>query len=103
MSAEIRFEWDAEKVKNDERKHGVRFHDAILIFDDPFALSEQNQITDGEERWRTIGLAGGIAILLVAHTIRNEGSDEIVRVISARRATKRERQLYDENREDFPG
>ena len=49
------FEWDEAKAKTNERKHGVRFDDAILVFADPFALTEQDRIEGDELRWQTIG------------------------------------------------
>ena len=63
-------------------------------------LSEQDRIEDGEQRWQSIGLVGGIVLLLVAHTIQSskEEQDEVVRIISARRADRKERIRYDENR-----
>jgi uncharacterized DUF497 family protein len=94
------FEWDEGKAKTNERKHGVRFDDAILVFADPYALMEQDRIEGGELRWQTIGLAGGVVLLLVAHTNRDEGADEIIRIISARKATRKECKHYDENREE---
>jgi len=94
------FEWDEAKAKTNERKHGVRFDDAILVFADPYALMEQDRVEGGELRWQSIGLAGGVVLLLVAHTTRDEGADEIVRIISARKATRRECNRYDENREE---
>ncbi len=59
------FEWDEAKAKTNERKHGVRFEDAILVFADPFALTEQDRIEGGELRWQTIGMVGGIVLLMV--------------------------------------
>ena len=94
----IWFEWDEGKAKTNERKHGVRFDDAILVFAVPYALMEQDRIEGGELRWQTIGLVGGIVLLLVAHTIRDEGANEIIRIISARKATRKECKYYDENR-----
>jgi uncharacterized protein len=93
----ISFEWDPAKARTNRRKHGVTFEDAMHVFEDPYALFEQD-VTDeaGELRWRALGLAGGVVLLLVAHTIREEGADEVVRLISARRATRKERSLYDE-------
>lgn len=93
------FEWDEAKARSNERKHGVRFDDAILAFTDPFALVEQDRVEEDELRWQTLGLVGGIVLLLVAHTVRIEGSDEVIRIISARKATRKERLRYDENRE----
>ena len=85
------FEWDDAKAKTNERKHGVRFADA-------YALVEQDRIEGGELRWQTLGLVGGVVLLLVAHTVRNEGEGEIIRIISARKATRKERIRYDQNR-----
>ena len=96
----LRFEWDEAKAKTNERKHGVRFEDALLVFADPFALVEQDRIESGELRWQTLGLVGGMILLLVAHTVRIEEEDEIIRIISARRAVRKERKLYDENRKE---
>jgi uncharacterized DUF497 family protein len=93
------FEWDAAKAKSNERKHGVRFDDAMHVFADPYALIEQDRVEGDELRWQTIGLAGGVVLLLVAHTLRDEGPDEIIRIISARRAVGKEVKRYDENRE----
>jgi uncharacterized DUF497 family protein len=94
----VLFEWEETKARSNARKHGVRFEDAMLVFADPYALAEQDRMEDGELRWQTLGLAGGIVLLLVAHTVRNEREDEIIRIISARKATKRERKRYVENR-----
>ena len=94
------FEWDEAKAKANERKHGVRFDAAIRVFADPYALTEQDRVEGGELRWQTIGMVGGIVMLMIAHTVRDEGSDEIIRIISARRATRKECKRYDENREE---
>lgn len=94
------FEWDVAKSETNERKHGVRFEDALLIFADPYALVEQDRIEGGEFRWQTLGMAGGVVLLLVAHTVRHERENEIIRIISARRATRKEQKRYDENREE---
>lgn len=95
----VRFEWDETKARSNERKHGVRFEDAMLVFADPHAVSEQDRIDNGESRWQTIGLAGGIVVLLVVHTVRSERHAEIIRIISARKALRKERKRYDENRQ----
>jgi uncharacterized DUF497 family protein len=90
------FEWDDKKAASNHRKHGVHFEDAARAFDDPFAISEQDRIENGEQRWQTIGITGGCLLLLVAHTVRaeNEGI-EIVRIISARRVDRKERRRYE--------
>ena len=59
------------------------------VFSDPDGLSRDRM--EGERRWQTLGLAGGVLLLLVAHTFENEGQDEIIRIISARRANRKER------------
>jgi uncharacterized DUF497 family protein len=94
----VQFEWDGLKARSNARKHGVRFEDAMLVFADPYALVEQDRLEGGELRWQTLGLAGDIVLLLVAHTVRNEQEGEIIRIISARKAIWKERKRYDENR-----
>ena len=95
----VRFEWDPVKARTNRRKHGVSFEDAMHVFEYPYALFDQD-VTDeaGEQRWRALGLAEGVVLLLVAHTVREEGVDEGIRLISARRATRKERSRYDETR-----
>lgn len=92
----MKFVWDAEKSRRNLRKHKISFETAALVFDDPFAVSTIDRIVDGEERWQTVGSVGGLVVLLVAHTYRTEGGDEIIRIISARKATPRERATYEQ-------
>jgi len=94
----LRFEWDPVKARTNQRKHGVAFEDAMHVFEDSYALFEPDTGSAGEVRWRALGRAGGVAVLLVAHTVREEGEDEVVRLISARRATRKERRLYEQTR-----
>ena len=95
----LRFEWDPVKARTNQRKHGISFEDAMHVFDDPYALFELDHADElGELRWHAIGLIGEVAVVLVAHTIREEAEDEIVRLISARRATRQERKRYEETR-----
>jgi uncharacterized DUF497 family protein len=95
----IRFEWDPMKARTNQRKHGVSFEDAMHVFQDPDALFEKDRIDEaGEQRWKAVGLAGGVIMLIVIHTIREEDQDEIVRLISARRATRKERNDYEQTR-----
>ncbi|WP_084508439.1 BrnT family toxin [Mesorhizobium sp. WSM3224] len=96
--SELRFEWDLEKAGSNLSKHGVSFETAVRVFSDPFALTEQDRIEGGEYRWQTTGLVDGALVLLVAHTDWEEHGDEVIRIISARRATTRERRRYAENR-----
>jgi uncharacterized DUF497 family protein len=83
----LRFEWDPAKARTNQQKHGATFEDAMHVFDDPHALFDQDRTEAGELRWQVLGFAGGVALLLVAHTVREEGQDEVVRLISARRAS----------------
>jgi uncharacterized DUF497 family protein len=92
------FEWDEAKAESNLRKHGIAFEDAIQVFDDPYALVERDRIEDGEVRWRITGFMDNAAVLFVAHTIREVEGDEIVRIISARLATRKECKFYGQNR-----
>jgi uncharacterized protein len=94
----VRFEWDQSKAASNVSKHGVRFDDAMLAFGDRFALFQQDRVVGVELRWQALGSAGGNFLLIVAHTALNEAEDEIIRIISARKATRKERKRYDENR-----
>jgi uncharacterized DUF497 family protein len=89
------FAWDAGKDRVNRWKHGVSFETAARVFEDPHAVSYPDRVVDEEERWHTIGQAGGIALLLVVHTSEEEHGEEKIRIISARKASSRERSLYD--------
>lgn len=92
-----RFEWDPVKARTNQRKHGIRFEDAMHVFDDPHARFEQDLTGGpGEPRWQAIGLAADVIVIFVVHSVREEGGDEVIRLISARRATRKERNRYDE-------
>ena len=91
----MRFVWDEAKNRANEAKHGVNFEVAKLVFDDPFHISIPDRHEYGEERWSTIGLVWSVSILVVIHTYV-EQNEEVVRIISARRATSRERERYEE-------
>lgn len=90
----MRFEWDEAKNRQNLKKHGFDFETAKLVFDDPHQLSFQDRIVAGEKRWQTFGVVEG-SIVMVAHTWREEGNEEIVRLISARSATSREKRIYE--------
>jgi uncharacterized DUF497 family protein len=98
----VRFEWDETKNLSNRRKHGVSFEEACQVFLDPLYVSVQDRIEGGESRWQTLGLVEGVLLLTVAHTVREELEDgalvDVIRIISARRATRKERRRYeDEN------
>ena len=89
------FEWNEDKNKLNQRKHGIDFDTDKLVFNDPLHISIQDRHKEGEERWQTMGNVEGITILLVAHTITDTKNGEVIRIISARKATKRERRHYE--------
>jgi len=91
--------WDAAKAESNRIKHGVRFEIAVRAFDDANALTVMDRVENGEQRWQTIGVIGEMVLLLVAHTEEEDGEDEIVRIISARKADRGERRRY----EDYSG
>jgi len=88
------FAWDEVKDRINRRKHGISFESAARIFEDPHVISYVDRVVDREERWHAIGSAGGIALLLVVHTVEEEHDEEEIRIISARKANPRERALY---------
>ena len=84
------------KAQSNWRKHSVRFENAVLVFEDTNAQFEPYWIDEtGELRWRALGRAEGIAVLLVAHVIRHDSGGEVIRVITARRADRKERNRYE--------
>jgi uncharacterized protein len=93
----IRFEWDDENAANHFKKHKVSFEMAARVFADPFALTVHDRIENGEQRWQTIGMVDGHLVLLVAHTVGEDGDGtEVICIISARKADAKERKRYDE-------
>lgn len=81
----LEFEWDEAKAASNLKKHGLDFQDAASVFFDDFRLEEQDRYVEGEERWKTIGSIEGTLVVVVAHTIREEDDQEVIRIISARR------------------
>ena len=92
----MRFVWDPAKAESNHRKHGIRFEDAVHVFFDPLHLTVQDRVEGGEYRWQTTGQVEGATVLLVAHTVTEDGPEpvETIRIISARRATPQERKRY---------
>lgn len=95
--SKIIFEWDPQKADLNLRKHKVSFELATLVFSDNYVLSKQDRFENGEYRWQTIGMLNHQVVLLVAHTVSIEQQTEIIRIISARKATSQERKLYEQN------
>lgn len=92
----LRFEWDAAKAAANLRKHGVSFELAMRVFADPLAISHQDRISGSEPRWQTLGRVDGMLLLLVAHTVRDEDESEVIRIISARAATRKEKRDHEQ-------
>jgi uncharacterized protein len=86
----MRYDWDVAKAGANARKHGVRFPDAVAVFADAAALTLYDPDA-GEERYVTVGLDGMARLLVVVYTWRGPGT---IRLISARRATRREADQY---------
>jgi uncharacterized DUF497 family protein len=89
----VSYEWDPKKAKTNEEKHGISFEEAIGVFEDPRLLTryDEDHSTFGEDRWQVIGQSQARRILFVVY-VEREG--DALRLISARRATVREKALY---------
>jgi len=89
----VRFIWDARKASSNQRKHGVRFEEAVTTFGDPLSITIPDPDHSMEEkRLLLLGLSDRGKLLVTAHTERGEE----IRLISARPATRRERRVYEE-------
>ena len=89
----MEFAWGPAKAAFNLRKHGVAFHEAGTIFDDPFAVTYDDPDHSGQEdRLITLGFSKQNRLLFVSHTAR----DGVIRLISARPATRQERILYED-------
>jgi uncharacterized protein len=91
------FQWDPAKAQSNVRKHGVSFDQAAKVFLDELALTVYDEANShNEERWFTLGFDAGGSLLAVAHTYEITGLTNIrIRLISARKATRRERFAYE--------
>jgi uncharacterized protein len=90
-----KFQWDELKHQINLKKYGIAFEDAAAVFSDPYHLTALQSFDDFEERWKTYGIVDGYALIVVAHTYRQHDGGEVIRIISARRATKHERLYYE--------
>lgn len=97
---EYRFEWDPVKAENNRRKHEIAFDLAATVFKDPLAVTiPDDEHSNTEERWVTLGRARNGMLLVVVHTYHGVGVNAAdVRIISARRAAKHERRQYESGR-----
>ncbi|MEP7355026.1 MAG: BrnT family toxin [Acidobacteriota bacterium] len=97
----MRYEWDERKNGQNQRKHeGISFEFGVLVFEDEYCLVGLDRVdASGEQRWHAIGRVSiepnSSAVLMVVHAYReNRDGEEIVRIISARRAEKHEFRRY---------
>ena len=91
---DIRFEWDLAKARENVRKHGVSFDEArTAIAEEQAILLDDPDHSSDEDRFALLGLSAPLRMLVVAHCYRSDGG--VVRVISARKATRSERAQYD--------
>jgi hypothetical protein len=92
----MRYTWNLEKADRNLRIHGVSFEMAARIFDDPNHIVTENYFIEqeGEQRYQGIGTSGGQVLLLVVFVDRSSPEEEIIHIISARKATAYEESAY---------
>lgn len=90
----MKFEWDDEKNRINKAKHGISFELAMQVWLDDNRLLVSDSSAPAERRWHAIGLLRPFTIVVAVHTYRGTEDQETVRIISARKATPRERRRY---------
>ncbi len=94
---ELIFEWDEDKAQENLQKHGIAFEEAKTVFNDPFLITFfDDEHSDAEDRYISIGVASNRKVLLVVHTERGKF---VIRLISCRKATLSERRVYEEGKD----
>ena len=93
----MHFEWDEAKNSENIRKHGISFEEAKDVFDDPFHISILDKRFDYfEERWVTIGTTKNKKTIVIGHLYYlRENGEEMIRIITARKAAKKEKDQYE--------
>ena len=95
MKEEIVFEWDENKNRKNKVKHGISFEEAeTVLYDEEAIVIDDPEHSEEEERFIILGLSDWTNLLVVCHCYR--ASDTVIRIISARKATKTESQYYGE-------
>lgn len=90
---ELRFEWDDSRAESNEQKHSISFNEAQIVFYDENArLRYDSEHSIDEECYILLGMSSSLRLLVVSHLYQED--IELIRIISARKATKRERQQY---------
>ena len=93
--SDLGFNWDARKAAQNRRKHGVSFAEAETVFSDDHALLvDDPDHSDQEDRFALLGLSAKLRTLVVVHCYRAQAA--VIRIISARKATRKERDIYNE-------
>jgi uncharacterized DUF497 family protein len=91
----MKFNWDENKNKKNKQKHKISFELAKQVFDDRHLLSWLDGEYENEERWINLGCIDGLVVIIVVHTFRRyRNEQEIIRIISARKSTKKEYEIY---------
>jgi uncharacterized DUF497 family protein len=98
VAFEYRFQWDPDKAVENRRKHGIGFEQAATVFRDNLAVSIYDEDhSESEERWITLGQADNGRLLVVVHSYQEIGNTEaLIRIISARSATTHEQRDYEQ-------
>jgi uncharacterized protein len=92
----MRITWDANKNRINKSKHRLSFETAQYVFDGPLHITRQDRFENGELRWQTLGMVSGVMLVLVAHSLTDSEGEETIRIISARKADKSERRVYEQ-------
>lgn len=92
----MRFEWDEAKNRSNIEKHGIDFADAVDIFNHPLLTAWDDREGYGEDRWIAIGWIHA----LIGVVVYTERHGDVIRIISARKATRQERKRYEQNLQD---
>ena len=94
----MKFEWSEEKNSLNIQKHNINFEEAKEVFSDPLHISKLDHRFDYfEERWITLGVTSKEKILVVANMFFDGNGEEIIRIISARKANQKERIFYEQH------
>lgn len=95
-ATQVEFDWHPGKAASNLRQHGIAFWQAATVFRDPLARSMPDEDhSDVEDRWVTIGQTADGRLVVVVHTFRQRDDQSLVRIISARDATRRERRIFE--------
>jgi len=90
---DLQFQWDADKAKSNFQKHNISFEEATTVFYDEFAIEfYDNEHSEWENRFLMLGFSSKLRLLMVCHCYRE--NESVIRIISARRATKDESKHY---------